>query len=73
MRFGSSEEEKSKPVKKHFNLVFQSGGKTIGFNTSGAPYHITNPIIKQFKGMVHTYLCTKDGSIYSTDNLQTFD
>lgn len=73
MRVGSCEDVKPEPVKKHFDLVFQSGSKTIGFNTSGSPYHITNPITKQFKGMVYTYLCTKDGSIYSTTNLQIFD
>jgi len=72
MKFGSPEMEKSLPVRKHFDIVFQAAGKTIGFNSTGVPQYITDPIIKQFKGMVYTYICTKDGSIYSTTKLQVF-
>ena len=67
------EEEKPKPVKKRFDFIYQSGGKTIGFNSIGPPQYITEPITKMFKGIAYIYLCTRDGSIYSTTDLQQLD
>lgn len=73
MRVGSSGLEKPGPVKKRFDFVFQRGGKTIGFSPTGPPHHITDPITNQFKGIAYTYLCTKDGSMYSTNKLEAFE
>jgi len=67
------EEEKPKPVRKRFDFIFQVGGKVMGFNAIGAPYYITGPITSIYKGIVYTYLCTEDGSIYSTTKLEKFD
>jgi len=67
------EEEKPKPVRKRFDFVLQSGGKTIGFNSVDTPHHITEPITKMYNGIAYIYLCTRDGSIYSTTKLEKFD
>jgi len=67
------EEEKPKPVRKRFIFIYQFEGKTIGFTPIGQPYYITEPITKIFKGIAYTYLCTRDGSVYSTTDLQQLD
>jgi hypothetical protein len=72
--FGRFQEEgKPKPVRKCFDFVLQFAGKTIGFNATGEPYHITEPITKTYNGISYIYLCTRDGSIYSTTDLQQLD
>ena len=71
--FGSIDKEKSVAEKKRFSLMFQVGNKTIGFTPIGPPQHIDKPVTKIFKGMAYTYLCTDDGSVYSTDKLEVFE
>ena len=57
---------------KRFAFIYQSEGRTVGFNDMEQPHYITEPITKVFKGIAYTYLCTKDG-IYSTNDLQLFE
>ncbi len=71
--FSSLSAEKVAPVKKRFILMFQIGDKFIGFTPIGPSHHINEPITKMFKGVARTYLCTDNGSVYSTDKLEVFE
>ena len=71
--FGSLSKDNPVPVKKRFVLMFQIGDKFIGFTPIGPPHHITKPITKKFKGVAYTYLCTDDGSVYSTPQIDVFE
>lgn len=71
--FGSLDKDEPVPVKKRFILMFQIGDKFIGFTPVGQPHHITEPITKKFKGVAYTYLCTADGSVYSTPQIDVFE
>lgn len=67
--FGSLDKDEPAPVKKRFVIMFEVGGQLIGFTPLGPPHYITEPITKRFKGVAYTYLCTVDGSVYSTPQI----
>lgn len=71
--FGALDKDEPVAVKKRFIFMYQVGNKLIGFTPLGPPYYINEPITKRFKGIAYIYLCTANGSVYSTPTIEVFE